>query len=72
MSETTPQFEVHVNGELRSVRPGTTVADVVAELDLADRVAVERNRQVVPRAEHGSTELSPGDRLEVVTLVGGG
>jgi thiamine biosynthesis protein ThiS len=33
---------------------------------------VERNREVVPRAEHGETKLDEGDRLEVVTFVGGG
>lgn len=36
------------------------------------RVAVERNREVVPRAEHDSTELRDGDRIELVTFVGGG
>jgi thiamine biosynthesis protein ThiS len=35
-------------------------------------VAVERNLQIVPRARHGETALADGDRLEVVTLVGGG
>jgi sulfur carrier protein len=43
------------------------------ELGLTGKpVAVERNREVVPRALHESTVLSPGDRLEVVTFVGGG
>ena len=55
------------------VSPGTTVAALIAELGLADRrVAVERNREVVPRAQHASTELAAGDRLELVTFVGGG
>jgi sulfur carrier protein len=35
-------------------------------------VAVELNLEVVPRAQHSSTALREGDRLEVVTLVGGG
>ena len=34
--------------------------------------AVERNREVVPRAQHASEQLSDGDELEVVTFVGGG
>ncbi|WP_233104091.1 sulfur carrier protein ThiS [Haliangium ochraceum] len=43
------------------------------QLGLGDRrVAVERNREVVPRAEHASTTLSDGDTLEVVGFVGGG
>ena len=66
-------FDIIVNGETRSVAPGTTVAALIAELGLADRrVAVERNREVVPRAEHGTTVLAPGDRVELVTFVGGG
>jgi thiamine biosynthesis protein ThiS len=55
------------------VHRGTTVEKLIAELGLGDRkVAVERNRMVVPRAEHATTELAEGDRLEVVTFVGGG
>jgi len=38
----------------------------------ASRVAVERNREIVPRAKWGETRLADGDVLEVVTLVGGG
>jgi sulfur carrier protein len=52
---------------------GTTVAGLLAELGLAGRpVAVERNREIVPRARHPETELADGDRLELVTFVGGG
>ena len=52
---------------------GTTVAVLIGGLGLRDRkVAVERNREVVPRAQHATTELADGDRLEVVTFVGGG
>jgi sulfur carrier protein len=66
-------IEVIVNGESRTVLQGTTVAALITELGLADRrVAVERNREVVPRAEHASTVLASGDKLELVTFVGGG
>jgi sulfur carrier protein len=66
-------IEVIINGESRTVLQGTTVAALIAELGLADRrVAVERNREVVPRAEHASTVLASGDKLELVTFVGGG
>jgi sulfur carrier protein len=68
-----PTFEIVVNGETRSVISGMTVADLIGTLGFADRrVAVERNREVVPRAQHGTTQLAAGDRLEVVTFVGGG
>ncbi len=66
-------IEVIINGETRTVLQGTTVAGLINELGLADRrVAVERNREVVPRAEHASTVLASGDKLELVTFVGGG
>lgn len=66
-------LEVVINGETRTVAQGTTVAALIGELGLGDRrVAVERNRQVVPRAEHATTVLAAGDRLELVTFVGGG
>jgi sulfur carrier protein len=66
-------IDIVVNGNARSVQPGTTVSGIIAELGLTGRpVAVERNREVVPRAQHASTVLAAGDRLEVVTFVGGG
>jgi sulfur carrier protein len=66
-------IDVVVNGESRAVASGTTVAALIGELGLGDRrVAVERNREVVPRAEHGTTVLTAGDRVELVTFVGGG
>lgn len=66
-------IDVVINGETRTVIQGTTVAALIVELGLGDRrVAVERNREVVPRAEHGSTVLAAGDRVELVTFVGGG
>ncbi len=64
---------VTVNGEPRELPVGSTVADLVALLGLkASQVAVERNREIVRRAEHASTLLVDGDRLEVVTFFGGG
>jgi sulfur carrier protein len=66
-------IDVVINGQPRNVSRGTTVAVLLDQLGLAQkRVAVERNREVVPRAAHATTELADGDRLEVVTFVGGG
>jgi sulfur carrier protein len=65
--------EIHVNGTPRAVDPGTTVAGLVAVLGLCrEHVAVELNRQIVPRAEHDGTVLHPADKVEIVTFVGGG
>jgi sulfur carrier protein len=66
-------MQIEVNGERREVAEGTTIAGLLRELEVAvPHVAVEVNLEVVPRARHGETKLQPGDRLEVVTLVGGG
>ena len=66
-------MQITVNGEAREVPSGITVRGVVELLGLTDGpVAVERNREVVPRAEHTSTELGSGDVVEIVHFVGGG
>ena len=62
-----------VNGEKKEVPEGLTLAQLVRELGLErNAIAVELNREVVPRDRHGETRLAPGDTLEIVTLVGGG
>jgi sulfur carrier protein len=66
-------IDVVINGEQRSVNQGTTVAGLIDDLGFAGKpIAVERNREVVPRARHASTVLVAGDRIELVTFVGGG
>ena len=73
MAESTPEIVVTVNGEARRVPPRCTVSQLLARLEIdAVRVAVERNLDVVPRRAHETTVLADGDRLEVVTFVGGG
>lgn len=67
------QVAITVNGEPRQVASGTTVAELLESLRLEPRhVAVEVNLELVPRAAHLHRRLAEGDRLEVVTLVGGG
>jgi len=66
-------MRVRVNGDEREVPDGLTVTGLVALLNVdAPRVAVERNRLVVKRADWPTTTLSDGDVLEVLTFVGGG
>jgi sulfur carrier protein len=62
-----------VNGEPRALTCGTTARALLESLGLDGRpVAVEINESVVPRARLGGHMLQEGDRLEIVTLVGGG
>jgi sulfur carrier protein len=66
-------MRVQVNGEPRDVASGTTVSLLLQQLGVErGPVAVERNREIVPRALHESTALHEGDELEVVQFVGGG
>jgi thiamine biosynthesis protein ThiS len=73
LREMVHQLTITVNGEARDVVPGLTVAALVAELGLEPRyVAVECNDALLPRARHAQRRIEAGDRLEIVTLVGGG
>lgn len=65
-----------LNGQQRSfetLAPEASLSSLVAELGVkADRVAIERNGEIVPRSEWGSVALQNDDRLEMVHFVGGG
>ena len=64
---------IHVNGDLRHVTVGLTLAKMLHELGLDPRkVAVERNLEIVPRGTFGEVLVQDGDRLEIVHFVGGG
>ncbi len=62
-----------VNGENRETRAGATIADLLRELGLdGGRVAIERNREILPRTRWTETQIEAGDRYEIVQFVGGG
>ncbi len=66
-------MEIQLNGASRAINSAWTIADLLADLKIENRYcAVERNGAVVPREQHAAAALQPGDRIEVVTLVGGG
>ncbi len=66
-------MKICVNGEMRELPAPTSLAALVALLEFQPlRIAVERNKQLVPRAQHAQTPLADGDVIEIVTLVGGG
>ncbi len=64
---------IEVNGKAREVSAGTSVAELLSELELDERlVVVELNRQIVRRTEREDIGLQAGDRVEIVHFVGGG
>ncbi len=66
-------MQVRLNGELRDVPDGLTVAGLLAHLGVkAQRVAVELNDAVVTKDRYESQRIEPGDALEIVAFVGGG
>ncbi|MBB3981625.1 thiazole synthase [Sphingobium fontiphilum] len=66
-------ISIHLNGEHRRVRAGITLAELAGELGLApEKVAVERNLEVVPRSTLAAVVVEDGDELEIVHFVGGG
>src|SRR4051812_44167023 len=66
-------LDITLNGEAKSLPQAGTLADLLGHLGIdRSKVAVEVNCQVVPRTQHGSYQMRPGDQVEIVTLVGGG
>jgi thiamine biosynthesis protein ThiS len=67
------KVRIRVNGRETEVEPEATVGRIVDSVvpDRA-RVAVERNKEIVPRATYDTTPVAEGDVIEVVTLAGGG
>lgn len=66
-------MQIVVNGTPRAAPPGSTVASLLKELAISpERVAVERNLDIVARERFAETALAEGDRIEIIQFVGGG
>jgi sulfur carrier protein len=66
-------MQIYLNGEVQEVDPAITVAALLLQFGFAEqRVAVERNLDIVPKSLHEQTTINPGDRLEIVRAMGGG
>jgi thiamine biosynthesis protein ThiS len=66
-------MNVVINGEPREIPEGLSVATLLDHLKMKrDRVAIERNREIVPRAQWNETLAQPNDTFEIVHFVGGG
>jgi sulfur carrier protein len=66
-------MHLFINGSEQSFAGSLSLAQLIEQLGMkGDRVAVELNREIVPRAHWPETNLNDGDRLEIVHFVGGG
>ena len=66
-------MKIYLNGEPRELAPGSSVAALLAAADFARRrIAVEVNREIVPKSRHEQHVLHDGDRVEIVHAMGGG
>lgn len=66
-------MNVRINGEQREIPDGLTVTALLDHLGMArDRVAIERNLDILPRASWQNTAVEPNDSFEIVHFVGGG
>jgi len=66
-------MQILLNGERREATLGTTVDDLLRELEIrSDRVAVEVNLEVLDRQEYARRGLREGDRIEIISFIGGG
>jgi thiamine biosynthesis protein ThiS len=62
-----------VNGEQRACQSGSTVGDLLRELEIkTERVAVELNLEILDRQEFERRDLKEGDRIEILSFIGGG
>ena len=66
-------MQIVVNGDLLDVVDSCTIAGLLEKLEIGlERVAVEVNMDIVPKAQYSSHQLSTGDKIEIVQFVGGG
>jgi sulfur carrier protein len=66
-------MNVQLNGDQKEIMEGSTVADLLDSLGIGgNRVAVEVNLDIVPRATYAAYAIKDGDRIEIVQFVGGG
>ncbi len=64
---------VTINGERREIQEGLTVIQLLSHLGMpSERVAIERNLEILPRARWQDTSIQPNDNFEIVHFVGGG
>ena len=67
------KIKTFINGAMREVATGTTVLELLNELDIKPQgIAVELNLEIVPKGRFGEMILKDGDKVEIIRMVGGG
>jgi sulfur carrier protein len=73
MIEMAHALQIHVNGQVRDCPSGSTVGDLLRELEItSERVAVELNLEIIDRKDFEVRDLNEGDRVEILSFIGGG
>ena len=65
-------MEVLVNGDPHSVEQACTLHELIANLQIAGKFAIEVNQNIIPRSKYPDTQLHAGDKIEIVEAIGGG
>lgn len=65
-------MQVTINGEPRNLRDDLTIIDLLNEMKIEGKIAVEVNQEILPRSQFGDYHINPGDTLEIVHAIGGG
>ncbi len=66
-------MEITLNGEKFALETGSNIVNLIDKLDLdVDKLAIERNLEIVPKSKFAMTIIEEGDKLEIVHFIGGG
>jgi len=65
-------MQITLNGQTHSINTNITVTQLLDELSLEGKLAIEINEEIIPRSFYDEFQIKPGDRIEVVHAVGGG
>ncbi|NNE37200.1 MAG: sulfur carrier protein ThiS [Gammaproteobacteria bacterium] len=65
-------MQVIINGESRNVSDNLTIVELLNEMGIEGKIAVEVNQEILPRSQFSDYRLNPGDTLEIVRAIGGG
>jgi len=65
-------MEVLLNGDPHSIDHTCTIEHLIVRLELDGKFAIEVNQNIIPRSNYISTQLHPGDNIEIVQAIGGG